>query len=666
MLLERIGAVVAAIEDADRRASGGVVGPRTPERLASLTDAIIRGAMRAVVSRWTAARQAERDIDARLAHADHRLEHALAQVAGSLFEPLGQAAGCAKDDVEAIGVAYENLMGLEIGIDGAGALALRGGLARRRSGSHYTPRSLTTSVVSETLAPLFDRAGADAGRLLEITVCDPAMGTGAFLIEACRQIAARVAEASSSGEPPRAAEICEDDILRARRAVAERCIFGVDKNPLAVELARLSMWLLVKDAPLSFVDAKLRAGDSIVGRPRPRQKVESARAEPSQPFHWDAEFRGVMSGGGFRAILGNPPWVSYAGRAAQPIDPELRARLIEAFEGFAGYRNLQGVFVERAVRDLLAPNGRLGFVLPSSMAELDGYAPTRAAHDRFAVCDPDLPDVREDAFLGVFQPSMVLRSTRRAQPIERGPGAPWPIARPDLDAEATRILALLGGATLPPALFGERGLQSSGADLDHLLRDARPGTTPIRNGGDIQAFVRLGASMHAERAWFARRLRTPAEWRSVKVLVRQTARVPIAVRSDGEAFRNSILAAFEDDAHPADFLVAWLNSTPIRWFHYHRNRDARLGMPQVKIGHLRALPAPRDRAAIDSLAELGAAWSQRNTGMSEAEQRRLDEIVALALHLDHGAFERMRHDARAWQSTRASASGSPATPVTGS
>jgi hypothetical protein len=131
------------------------------------------------------------------------------------------------------------------------------------------------------------------------------------------------------------------------------------------------------------------------------------------------------------------------------------------------------------------------------------------------------------------------------------------------------------------------------------------------------------------------RLRPPADWRAVGVLVRQTARFPVAALADGIAFRNSILAGFASGAYRAEALVAWLNSAPIRWLHYMRHRDARQGMPQVKIAHLRSLPRlPADDAAyLRELTEIGAALGARNAGAAPEEQRALDAVVARALSL---------------------------------
>ena len=141
---------------------------------------------------------------------------------------------------------------------------------RRRTGSHYTPRSLTEPIVRYALAPAFERLGADATpeQILDLKVCDPAMGSGAFLVEACRAIAVRLVKAWVrwlDKKPVIPAD--EDEELHARRLVAQRCLYGVDKNPLATDLAKLSLWLvtLARDHEFTFLDHALKSGDSLVG-----------------------------------------------------------------------------------------------------------------------------------------------------------------------------------------------------------------------------------------------------------------------------------------------------------------------------------------------------------------------------------------------------------------
>jgi hypothetical protein len=240
---------------------------------------------------------------------------------------------------------------------------------------------------------------------------------------------------------------------------------------------------------------------------------------------------------------------------------------------------------------------------------------------------------------------MVLFSTRRAEPARgKAPHQPWPLARSDLDADAVRLLDQL--AALPPLpahLFGERGFQTTGDDVTQL-HTAPTGSvsTALRVGGDIGPGLRRPASLFCDPARFAGRLRAPSEWRRVKLLIRQTSRFPMAALSDGQAFRNSILAGFSDADYGEHLLLAYLNSAPIRWYHYARHRDARQGMPQLKIAHLRGLPAPPKGApALVALEAIGRVIGERNTGISAEEQATIDGFVADALGIDRAARSRI-------------------------
>ena len=153
-----------------------------------------------------------------------------------------------------------------------GSLYLQPGEERRRSGSHYTPRALTEPIVRTTLRPVLEALGErpTAEQILNLKVCDPAMGSGAFLVEACRQLAEELVAAWD--REGRLLEIPSDEepLLQARRLVAQRCLYGVDKNPFAVNLAKLSLWLvtLAKAHPFTFLDHALKTGDSLVGLTR--------------------------------------------------------------------------------------------------------------------------------------------------------------------------------------------------------------------------------------------------------------------------------------------------------------------------------------------------------------------------------------------------------------
>jgi hypothetical protein len=185
--------------------------------------------------------------------------------------------------VEAFGSLVDERASPKVTPIGLGTPYLQPTEERRRSGSHYTPRSLTEPIVRHALEPAFARIGETASpeSILSLKVLDPACGSGAFLVEACRQLGARLEQAWNvyGAEKPRLPPD-EDEALHARRLVAQKCLYGVDKNPMAVDLARLSIWLatLARDHEFTFLDHALKSGDSLVGL---------TRAE-IQAAHWDA------------------------------------------------------------------------------------------------------------------------------------------------------------------------------------------------------------------------------------------------------------------------------------------------------------------------------------------------------------------------------------------
>jgi Eco57I restriction-modification methylase len=193
----------------------------------------------------------------------------------SLVTPRGGGARRRVDfgnlGAEELGSVYESLLELIPRYDDeqlAYTLEALAGNERKESGSYYTPTSLVECLLDSALDPLLDQACAHATAeerikaLLYITVCDPACGSGHFLVAAARRIAKRVAaEETGESEPP-------DAVVRAAlRRVVGRCIYGVDINPMAAELAKVSLWLeaLEPGKPLSYLDQNIRVGNSLLG-----------------------------------------------------------------------------------------------------------------------------------------------------------------------------------------------------------------------------------------------------------------------------------------------------------------------------------------------------------------------------------------------------------------
>jgi Eco57I restriction-modification methylase len=173
---------------------------------------------------------------------------------------------------EELGSVYEGLLELVPHVEQNGrsfAFAKSGatrGNARKLTGSYYTPDVLVQRLLDEALEPVMQATIAahperPADALLQLAVIDPACGSGHFLLSAARRIASQVARINASGTPTPV------EYRRALRQVVSRCIFGIDRNPMALELARVALWLeaMTSDAPLTFVDHHLVCGDALIG-----------------------------------------------------------------------------------------------------------------------------------------------------------------------------------------------------------------------------------------------------------------------------------------------------------------------------------------------------------------------------------------------------------------
>ena len=181
--------------------------------------------------------------------------------------------------VEQLGAVYESVLDYEPAYADAKSdqiLLRRGGGKRKSTGSFYTPQTLTDYVVRRTLHPLVE--GASADRILQLRVLDPAMGSAAFLVSACRYLARAYERALTRDGALAETDIDDADRATFRRLVAQRCLFGADLNPTAVQVARLSLWLATLSAgkPLTFLDHHLVCGNSLIGA----SPIDIARQPP--------------------------------------------------------------------------------------------------------------------------------------------------------------------------------------------------------------------------------------------------------------------------------------------------------------------------------------------------------------------------------------------------
>lgn len=225
-------------------------------------------------------------------------------------------------ETEELGSVYETLLELQpqLGEDGktlffASEASERKGNQRKTTGSYYTPDSLVQALLDTALDPVLDKTETEADdaekALLKLSVIDPACGSGHFLLAAARRIATRLARIRAEGTPSLA------DFRHALRDVARCCIHGVDRNPMAVELTKVALWIETVDPglPLGFFDAQIRCGDALLGvfdlkvledgipdaayKPRTGDDKEVARYYASKNKREKAEKDRIAEGFGF-------------------------------------------------------------------------------------------------------------------------------------------------------------------------------------------------------------------------------------------------------------------------------------------------------------------------------------------------------------------------------
>lgn len=443
----------------------------------------------------------------------------LAPALDGLYRAGGQQVDYRDLSPRHLGSIYERLLDFALQEVASGALALRASPGRRESGSYYTPSFVVDAIVEGALEPVAQRrseeiaqvglTGEEAlGRFLELRILDPAMGSGHFLVAAAAYLAQFIAtDPSYDGDLP---------LTDLQRLVAERCLYGVDLNPMAVELARVSLWLSTVrgDEPLTFL-ANLRVGNSLVGAELDEllgggedlfaqrlgqdargllARIDAIRARESRAgddvhakealaqevaglreplerladeslagalpgtaeprlFHWALEFPEVflsMDGGprddgGFDAVVGNPPYVRI-----QALGRDLAAWCTRRYATASGSFDVYVPFVERSL-SLLAPGGRLGFIVPNKWLRLDYGRGLREllAASGLAREIVDFGDAQ--LFPGATNYTCILLADRRG-----GRALAYRRVRGDAD-EARR--ALTGPARLPAATYpvGELG-----------------------------------------------------------------------------------------------------------------------------------------------------------------------------------------------------------------
>jgi hypothetical protein len=372
---------------------------------------------------------------------------------------------------------------------------------RRDTGTEYTTRELADEIVKYTLEPLVYSPGPQDGAdpadwrlkspddILALTVCDPAVGSGAILVAACRYLAQRLVESRIERnqipdgyvyDPSVPAD--EDElVVQARRDVADRCLFGVDRDPMAVEMAKLSLWLttLSKERPFTFVDHAIQSGDSLLG---------ITSLDQLYALHLDPE-RGRQINSDLFVDLNAAikPMVDAALDARRQLEamPATTVRDIERkaklnAEATAGLREAT------IIADLI-----VGAALSSEGKESRYEQLLDANRDKVAAALTASGSDRLERFVELNEQARTLLDQGRPSSTPNRHPLHWPLAFPEVFANG-RFDAVVGN---PPFLGGQRITARMGTDArDYLIRWVADGK---RGSADLVAYFFLRASMIA-------------------------------------------------------------------------------------------------------------------------------------------------------------------------
>lgn len=523
---------------------------------------------------------------------------------------------------------------------------------RKATGSYYTPDYVVQDLVRRVLA---DKCrGLSSKEVLKLKVCDPAMGSGHFLSAALNYLARKYLEKLES-------EINDDlevSLIEAKQIILHKCIFGVDINPRAVKLAKMSLWLESASAgkELEHLDDQLKEGDSL---------------SLSKKFNWKWAFGANANKAGFDAVIGNPPWGANIDQFRETIEAKYSAVCKQ-------HKEIYKLFVQVGL-EVLSDEGLLGYVLPAGvlyqprtkdvreylvrMGKLDSIVNLGdGVFGKGVVCPccevivgKDGSEEYEFRFVDVSQladnrtkeqqlhfvasESVSIADVRKREEFEFSPSG-------ESDYSSENFMLLTDLIELKDSGINYQrvgvGLAVKGkSDLaDRLLYEGkRENAKDIMywKGEDINEYwiakkterwVRYNFKQIPKKGEVVR-IATEVYESSPKLLWRQTASIPIAVVDEvGVAFGRSVQTGFVLDGCSKKwyyFLALMFNSSFTRDFYKKKVMEEGRVFPQIKLAKLKGLPVPKANA--DELSEAEKIYRKCVDSPTEENKAAADTFI---------------------------------------
>lgn len=570
-----------------------------------------------------------------------------------------------------MGQIYESFLGQVLARSPQGEITLEWKPERRKSsGVYYTPAHVTNYVVRGTVAKLCE--GRSPDEVSQLRVLDPACGSGSFLLAAYQYLLdwhhSRYVADSSRQKKDALQRIHRGYQLtiEERARILRNNIFGVDIDAQAVEITKLSLLLkvlegagakqrqqfvLVPSYQLPNLDGNIQVGNSLVKRDfHQADGLSGGDAHTFAPFDYPSAFPEVFARHppGFDAVIGNPPYISYAGRQAVHLPKHVRAYFKDMYEGFE-WPSAHVLFMERSVKDL--SRRYVSFIVPDQVGHLSDYARLRDVVTRSGglfevvywgekvfkgVVTPALTFIFDKAFRG---PTRVVDEQGAARTSVFDGDIRWVIsAHQDiLDKIRARSFSIRD-------LVKSCGIQTTQAEEQVIpIEESTEHDIPALEGKSINRYICRTPAI-ALRGLV---VRGEEKFREAVFLIRQTGKHPIVAPHEDHTvyFRNSLHGLYAPPGGWPNvlYLVGVLNSRLMKFVYRESTKEAgQKAFPQVKLGALGALPirdlrkdVPEERAFHDEIVrEVQEIIELNRAALRVSEPRERESILWRVRELD--------------------------------
>lgn len=523
-----------------------------------------------------------------------------------------------------LGKVYEQFLGKVIRLtSGHQAKVEEKYEVRKAGGVYYTPVYIVDYIVKNTVGELLKNKTPK--QISELSVLDPACGSGSFLIGAYQYLMDWYRDWYAKNDAKKNEKkklIYKDNsggwrlTLEERKRILVSHIYGVDIDKQATEVAKLSLLLKALEAPeqkslfnerlLPELDKNIKCGNALIGTDYFSGQMLPDTEEMARinPFDWDGKdgFPEIMSRGGFDAVIGNPPYISYSGRQSEKLPSVIEKYYRNKYSSMK-WPTTHSLFIEQSVKNI--SQRFTAFIIPDQVGHLDGYKSIR----EIIMKNTKLKDIKywgEEVFSDATTPALTFIADKNykgdinikpfnniASTVKLNPGDTW---RP-INMNQKLIDKLEVGTFKLGNLVADPGVHTGNCSPKIIINEPTANSVLVLEGKQIDRYLCLKPNKYLRLDYKPKAgeyftIRSEKKYSDASFVIRQTAPYPIVgPRFYTSYFRNSLLALYNPQDIHIYYIVGLLNSKLIKWLYGQIVQESKQkAFPQVKVKSIRALP----------------------------------------------------------------------------